>query len=104
MSQELRQQSMNKNCLFELFRKHVKSGNLKRFKNLLEIHQISPTEIRTNSNTTLLHIAALYNKPKIATFLMNSGLSIHEQNSKNYCPYFLAVLHNSKRVMRCMER
>ncbi|KAI5132649.1 hypothetical protein NEAUS05_0791 [Nematocida ausubeli] len=104
MSQELQNEGTNTSCLFALFRKHVKSGNLKRFKNLLKVHQVLPAEIRTASNTTLLHIAAMYNQEKMAMFLMEHGLSMHEQNDRSHCPHYLAVLRNSWRVLRCMER
>lgn len=93
-----------KTGLFEKLTTCIKLGRIRKLKYLLHRYRVNPSDLCDTSKTTLLHIAATYNRKQIAMYLIDQGSSIYFQNSRNECPYYIAVLKGSKKVLKYMER
>lgn len=104
MSTEYTGQDHQMKTLFQTLTKYIKENNLKDLKTAIDASLLDITKIKNTKNSTLLHIAARYNRDAIAAYLIENNLSVHEQNSKNECPYYVAVLWRSEKVLKCMEK
>lgn len=49
-------------------------------------------------------MAAKYNRPEIAKYLIRKGCWIHKQNSSGKCSLYVAAFYNSKKVMKEMDK
>lgn len=90
--------------LFYLLSKEIKRNSLSTLESMVDTNAIDVSQIKSTKNSTLLHVAAKYNREEIAAYLIQKGLSIHEQNSRSECPYYIAVLRKSREVLEYMEK
>ncbi|KAI5180502.1 hypothetical protein NEOKW01_0806 [Nematocida sp. AWRm80] len=89
--------------LFTRISRQIKQGSVSGVQAILREYSVVPSDIYDDRHRTLLHISAMYNRSKITRFLMANGCSIHAQDSSGKCPYYIALLYKSTRVLEEME-
>ncbi|KAI5192886.1 hypothetical protein NEMIN01_2266 [Nematocida minor] len=92
-----------KKGLFGVLSRCIEIGDLSALKRIVDREMVDISKIQNAKKSTLLHVAAKYNRERIVMYLMEAGASMHQQNRRNECPYFIAVARGSRRVLRYME-
>ncbi|KAH9387277.1 uncharacterized protein NEMAJ01_2173 [Nematocida major] len=103
MSMKYTQKVCKKRGLFPVLKQCIEVGKIRKLKYLMQKHRVDPSLLQSKNKCTLLHVAAAYNRSRIALFLIEQGSSIYHQNSKNECPYYVAVVRGCKNVLKYME-
>ncbi|KAI5172727.1 hypothetical protein NEFER03_1759 [Nematocida sp. LUAm3] len=104
MSFLLEEERSWRDLLYGKMSKQIKRGNINGLKKELLRHRIDASSVTNKRKSTLLHVAAKYNRRAMFRYLLRKGCWLHEENEEGVSPFYLAFAEGSDKVIKEIER